>query len=121
MKTRKRSNAPIFWGLFGASGMMSALFGPMLVFITGIAVPLGFLLPPGTMSYQKMLPFAQNFIGKGFIAAVIVLFLWHAGHRIFHSLHEVGIHGGAGAKLLCYGIPLAATVVSAVLLLGLGF
>ena len=43
MKTRKRSNAPIFWGLFGAGGMLSALLGPMLVFITGIAVPLGFV------------------------------------------------------------------------------
>ena len=43
MKTRKRSNAPIFWGLFGAGGMIAALVGPMLVFITGIAVPLGIM------------------------------------------------------------------------------
>ena len=64
MKTRKRSNAPIFWGLFGAGGMLAALFGPMLVFITGLAVPLGLLLPSGTMSYQNMLAFAQNFIGR---------------------------------------------------------
>ena len=41
MKTRKRSNAPIFWGLFGAGCMMAALFGPVMIFITGIAVPLG--------------------------------------------------------------------------------
>ena len=121
MKTRKRSNAPIFWGLFGAGGMLSALFGPALVFITGLAVPLGLLLPSGAMSYPKMLAFAQNFIGKGFILVVISLFLWHAAHRIFHSLHEVGIHGGALAKVMTYGVALAATVVSAVLLLGLGF
>ncbi len=121
MKTRKRSNAPIFWGLFGAGGMLAALFGPMLVFITGIAVPLCFLLPADTMSYPKMLAFAQNFIGKGFIFAVIALFLWHAGHRIFHSLHEIGIHGGVGAKLLCYGTALIATLISAAVLLGLGF
>ena len=50
MKTRKRSNAPIFWGMFGAGGMLAALFGPMLVFITGLAVPLGLLLPSGAMS-----------------------------------------------------------------------
>ena len=31
---------PIFWSLFGAGGMLSALTGPVLVFITGIAVPL---------------------------------------------------------------------------------
>ena len=120
-KIRKRSNAPIFWGLFGAGGMLAALFGPMLVFITGIAVPLGLLLPPGTMSYPKMLAFAQNFIGKGFIFAVIALFMWHAAHRIFHSLHEFGIHAGMGCKLLTYGLALLATVVSAAFLLGLGF
>ena len=114
MKTPKRSNAPIFWGLFGAGGMLAALFGPMLVFITGIAVPLGLLLPAGTMSYSNMLAFAQNFIGKGFIFVVISLFLWHAAHRIFHSLHEIGIHGGFVAKLLTYGVALAATVISAV-------
>ena len=117
----KRSNAPIFWSLFGAGGMLSALFGPALVFITGIAVPFGFLLPADAMSYPKMLAFAQNFIGKGFILAVIALFLWFAAHRIFHSLHEVGIHAGVAAKLICYGSAFVATVISVVVLLGLGF
>ena len=121
MKTLKRSNAPIFWGLFGAGGMLSALFGPMLVFITGIAVPLGVLLPANAMSYTKMLAFAQNFIGKGFILAIIALFLWHAVHRIYHSLHEFGIHAGFGVKLFCYGVAFLGTVIAAVVLLGLGF
>jgi len=31
----KRSNAPIFWLLFGAGGMLSALFATMLGFIMG--------------------------------------------------------------------------------------
>ena len=117
----KRSNAPIFWGLFGGGGMLAALFGPMLVIITGLLVPLGLLLPADTMSYPKMLAFAQNFIGKGFIFAVIALFLWHATHRIYHSLHEIGIHAGFGAKLICYGIALIGTLISAFVLLGLGF
>ena len=121
MKIRKRSNAPIFWGLFGGGGMLAALFGPMLVLITGLLVPLGLLLPADTMSYPKMLAFAQNIFGKGFIFAVIALFLWHALHRIFHSLHEIGIHAGFGCKLMTYGVALVATVVSAVVLLGIGF
>ncbi len=116
-----RSNAPIFWGLFGAGGMLSALFVPMMIFITGIAVPLGLLLPAGTMSYPKMLAFAQNFIGKGFIFAIISLSLWFAVHRAYHSLHEFGIHAGVGAKVLCYGFALLGTVICAVSLLGLGF
>lgn len=117
----KRSNEPIVWLLFGAGGMLSSVFGPVLVFITGIAVPLGLLLPADTMSYPKMLAFAHNFIGKGFIFAVISLFLWFAVHRVFHSLHEFGIHPSMGARLLSYGTAFVATVISAYVLLGLGF
>ena len=52
---------------------------------------------------------------------VIALFAWHAAHRIFHSLHDLGIHTGAVAKLVCYGGALAITVVAAAGLLSLGF
>lgn len=117
----KRSNAPIFWALFGAGGMMAALFGPVLVFITGLAVPLGIVLPRDAMSYPRMLAFAQNWAGKAFVFAVIALFAWHAAHRIFHSLHDVGIHGGTLARLICYGGALAMTLIAAWSLLAIGF
>ncbi len=120
-KYRTRSNAPIFWGLFGAGGMLSALFVPAMILITGILVPLGILLPANAMSYQKMLGFAHNFIGKGFIFAIVSLSLWFAVHRVYHSLHEFGIHAGVGAKLLCYGTAMVVTVIAAVSLLGIGF
>ena len=115
----KRSNAPIFWSLFGAGGMLSALIGPALVFITGIAVPLGFLLGPDTMSYARMLAFAGNWAGKAFLFVVVSLFMWHAVHRIFHSLHDFGIRTGVLAHLVCYGGALAVTVIAAWALAGL--
>jgi fumarate reductase subunit D len=117
----KRSNAPIFWLLFGAGGMLSALLGPMLVFITGMAVPLGWPLSSNLMAYPRMLGFAQNWIGKGFILVVIALFAWHAAHRIFHSLHDVGIHNGAIAKVVCYGGALLITVIAGASLLRIGY
>ena len=117
----KRSNAPVFWGLFGVGGMLSALLGPMLVFITGIAVPLGLLLPGNLMSYPRMLAFAQHWVGKGFLFAVIALFIWHAAHRIFHSLHDVGIRTGTPAKLFCYGGALLVTLLALRSLLAIGF
>jgi succinate dehydrogenase subunit D len=117
----KRSNAPIFWLLFGAGGMLSALLGTMLVFITGIAVQLGWALPATLMSYPHMLGFAQNWAGKGFVFVVIALFTWHAAHRIFHSLHDVGIHATVPAKLACYLGALAVTLVAAGCLLSIGF
>ena len=117
----KRSNAPIFWALFGGGGMLSALFGPMLVFITGIAVPLGFLLPGNLLDYERTLAFARHWAGKAFVFAVVMLFIWHAAHRILKSLHDVGVHPGMAAKLCCYGSALVGTLLAAYGLLSIGF
>ena len=117
----KRSNAPIFWLLFGAGGMLAALLGTMLVFITGLAVPLGFTLRPGLMGYPRMLAFAHNPIAKLFLLAVIALFAWHAVHRILCSLHDIGIHKGLLAKSVCYGGALFISLVAGTHLLMLGF
>ena len=118
---KKRSNAPFFWLLFGAGGMLSALLGSALVLITGLATPLGLGLKSGFMDYPRMLSFAQNFIGKGFVFVVIALCAWHAAHRIFHSLHDVGIPHGTPSKILCYGSALVMTLVAAFSLLRIGF
>ncbi|MBI2317090.1 MAG: fumarate reductase subunit FrdD [Betaproteobacteria bacterium] len=117
----KRANDPIFWLLFGAGGMLSALVGAALVFVTGIGAPLGFLVSRDLMRYERVLSFAQNGWGKLFLFAVIALFLWHAALRIYHMLHDFGIRAGAGAKLLCFGLPLLCTIAAAWWLLALGF
>jgi fumarate reductase subunit D len=118
---KKRSNAPIFWALFGAGGMLSALTGPVLVFMTGIAIPMGFLLAPEVMNYPRMLGFAQHFVGKLVILAVIILYLWHAAHRIFKSLHDVGIHPSPASKLACYGTAFVGSVLAVYGVLSVGF
>ena len=115
----KPSHEPIFWSLFGAGGMLAALIGPALVFITGIAVPFGFLFPADTMSYAHMLAFAQGWIGKLLLLAVIALFMWHAAHRIAILLHDFGVHAVAVVKVLCYGLAFVGTVIAAWTLVGL--
>jgi fumarate reductase subunit D len=117
----KRSNAPIFWLLFGAGGVLSALFGTALVAITGLLVPLGWGLPADWMSYPRTLAFAQHWLGKAFLFAVIMLFAWHAVHRIYKSLHDIGVPPGTAAKLVCYGTAAVITVVAAWALLSIGF
>jgi fumarate reductase subunit D len=116
----KRSNAPVFWLLFGAGGMLSALLGTALVFVTGIAGPLRWLLDD-PMSYARMHAFAQHWLGKAFLLAVIALFAWHAMHRLLHSLHDVGIPISTVSKLACYGTALIVTVVAAWGLVAIGF
>ncbi len=108
----KRSNAPVYWSLFGAGGMLSALLGPGLLFVT-LVVAMGAVLPPDTLSYARVHAFASNFFGAAFLFVVASLFLWHAAHRIFHTLHDFGIRTGRVAWLACYGVALAGTILSA--------
>jgi len=116
----KRSNKPIFWSLFGAGGMLSALVGPVLIFITGIAVPLGFLLPRETLDYERMLAFVSTGFGKLTALAVISLFLFHGLHRMYHCLHDVGVHVGAGLKAVFHGLAIAGTLATLYLLVVAG-
>lgn len=116
----KRSNAPIFWSLFGAGGVLSALAGPVLVFITGIAAPTGVGMPPAALAYPRVLAFAQSAGGKVALFAIIALFLWHAAHRIYHCLHDFGVHPGVATRVLLYGSAFAGSVAAAWLLLAIG-
>lgn len=116
----KRSHEPIFWSLFGAGGVLTAMLLPAIVFVTGLAVPLG-LLTPDAIGYERAAAFAGGWAGKLFLLAVISLTLWHAVHRIYHSLHDLGIHAGLPLfKLLAYGSAFAGTVVTAVFLISIG-
>jgi fumarate reductase subunit D len=117
----KRSRAPIFWLMFGGGGMLSALLGTALVFVTGIAAPLGWPYGGDLLSYQRVLAFAQNWFGKGLLFVLVWLFAYHAMHRIYHSLHDLGIPLGLGAKAVCYGGALLITVTAAYSLLAIGF
>lgn len=104
----KRSNKPVFWSLFGAGGMLSALAGPALIFVTAFGNE--------SLAYDRALALAQDGFGKAAILAVISLFLFHGCHRMYHSLHDFGIHVGPGLKAAFHGFAAAGTVAAAVLL-----
>ncbi|MCW5634042.1 MAG: fumarate reductase subunit D [Rubrivivax sp.] len=116
---RRRSHAPVFWLLFGGGGLLAALFGTALVFITGFAAPLDW--PVGRLlgDFARVQAFAGQPIVRLVLWGIVSLFAWHAVHRILHSLHDVGVHGGRATAWACYGAAGVVTLVAGGALLGL--
>lgn len=82
---------------------MGAMFGPVLIFSIVFGTAFGFA-PDGAFAYARVAAFAHSFLGGVFLTAVIGLTLWHCCHRIFHALHDFGIHAGLGVKVGTYGV-----------------
>ena len=68
-----------------------------------------------------MLGFAQHWLGKLIVLTVIPLFLFHAAHRIYHGMHDIGVHAGTAAMAAIYGAALAGSAATLWLLLAVGF
>lgn len=113
MKTQlKRSDEPVFWGLFGAGGMWAAIVSPAIVLLIGLFLPLGLGTEHG-LSYEHLLSFGQSLFGRLFIFLTIVMPLWCALHRLHHMSHDLNVHIPAG-KWVFYGCATILSVVAAI-------
>ena len=105
-----RSNKPILWLPFAAGGLVAALITPILIFITGVLVPVGVL----HLSHEKVAAFAHNPVAKLILLGLVALPTWHAAHRLRMTAHDLGLGGGVAVKAACYGsafvLILAATI-----------
>ena len=98
----KKSNEPFWWALFGAGGVISALFIPILLFIFGIAIPLGWITEPG---YGKLQGMAELPLVRIFLFVLISLSLLHWAHRFRFTLYD-GLqvkHLNELIAVICYG------------------
>ncbi len=109
------SHKPVFWALFAAGGTLSALLAPVLIFLIGFAVPLE-LIEPEALGFARLssalatLPMALTML------VIIVLFLWHAAHRLRVTAHDLGWFPDSVAVVLFYGLAAGGSAASGWLL-----
>ena len=76
----RRSDEPVYWGLFGAGGMVVGMALPallILMLLQGLGV--------NCFHYFNLI---SHWWGALAIFVIISGCLWHGLHRIYHSLHD---------------------------------
>ena len=108
-----RSNKPLVWLPFAAGGMFAAFVTPIVILLTT-----GLIFPNG-LAYDRAFAFADNWIGKLIILAVILLPLWHAAHRLRITVHDFGIRADGPVSWICYVGAAIGSLATIVLLLSI--
>ena len=111
----QRHPEPLLWMLFSAGGVVSGMLMPILVFLFGIAFPLGWLAAP---SHQQMAAVLANPLTRLVLFSLCALSLFHWAHRFRHTLYD-GLqikHLNEMIAILCYGSAVAGSIVAAALL-----
>ncbi|WCE31399.1 fumarate reductase subunit FrdD [Vibrio sp. SCSIO 43137] len=114
-KHPKRSDEPVWWGLFGAGGSWFAMITPVTVLVLGIMVPMG-MIDAEAISYERVAGFVKSFIGVLFTIATLSLPMWHAMHRVHHGMHDLKIHAGVAGKVICYTVAGLISALSIILI-----
>jgi len=112
----KKTLEPFWWALFGAGGAVAALFIPALLFLTGIAIPLGWVDAP---RYEDLFALVQHPIMRLLLFVVISLSLFHWGHRFRYTLYD-GLqlkHLNELVAIICYGGAIMGTIAAGYTLL----
>jgi fumarate reductase subunit D len=110
----KRPIEPLLWLLFSAGGVLSALLMPSLLFLFGLAFPLGWVSPP---SYEHLLTLARHPIARAGFFAVCLLSLFHWAHRFRYTLYD-GLqikHLNEVIAIVCYGGAIVGSLAAAYL------
>jgi fumarate reductase subunit D len=106
---------PLLWMLFSGGGMVSALLLPALVFLFGLAFPLGWLEPT---TYDHLRAIVVHPVTRLLLFGVCMLSLFHWAHRFKYTLYD-GLqvqHLNELVNTFCYGGAFVGTIVAAYIL-----
>jgi succinate dehydrogenase subunit D len=110
----KRLFEPGLWLLFSAGGVLSALLMPSLLFLFGLAFPLGWFAAP---SYEHLLAVVRHPLTRVGLFVLCMLSLFHWAHRFRYTLYD-GLqikHLNEVIAGLCYGGAIVGSLVAAYL------
>ena len=101
---------PLLWFLFGAGGMVSALFFPVHIFLVGLAFPLGWFEAP---SYEALHNLVLHPITRLYLFVFIFLPLFHWAHRFRYAVADLGIKLPSPIlAILCYGAAILGALLA---------
>jgi len=112
----KRPFEPFVWLMFSGGGVAAALVLPVLLFLFGVALPLGWISAP---DHGHLLAVLRNPLTRLGLLGVCALALVHGAHRFRYTLHDglqLQRYDGLIATA-CYGGALVGAAAAAYLLL----
>ncbi len=104
MSSGSDRSAPLFWLLFAGGGTASAMILPAMVFITGVAVPAGWL------SKEELAALVRNPIARVALVGLVFLFLFHWAHRFRYALVDLGLRTLGSQAWFFYGAAALGTI-----------
>jgi fumarate reductase subunit D len=111
----RRSVEPLLWILFSAGGVLSALLVPILIFLFGLAFPLGWLEAP---THERVTGLLEHPLTRAGVFLLCSLSLFHWAHRFRYTLYD-GLqikHLNEIINVICYGGAVAGSLAAAYLL-----
>jgi succinate dehydrogenase subunit D len=107
---------PVLWLLFSGGGLVAALMVPVLLFLFGVAIPLGWVAPP---DHAHLLAVVRHPLTRLALLGLCVLALFHWAHRFKYTLYDglqlKRLHRPINA--FCYGGAVFGSAVAGYLLL----
>jgi fumarate reductase subunit D len=101
--------------LFSAGGVVAALVLPILLFLFGVAFPLGWLTPPSLTDLAAVIGHPLTRLALILVSTVS---LFHAAHRFRYTLYD-GLqikHLNEVIAVVCYGGAIVGSLASVYLL-----
>jgi fumarate reductase subunit D len=106
MKRGPDRGAPLLWLLFAGGGTVAAMLLPVMVLVTGVAVPAEW------MSESDLVSLIRNPLTRLVLVGLVFFFLFHWAHRFRYALVDLGFGPLGRQAWLFYGTAVAGTILA---------